>query len=131
MPPCCGNTNPLPDPWNGSANTDFLGSTSAYLSGPDPDEAAVLIQNTGPTPVTLSQGAYVGGLTLWDSLIGAGGLSIGVGEYVILSGTASGNMDGSDGVFSNSLVKLTLNGTLYSFTDTDNVLLGSPVGSSD
>jgi|ERR1035437_5356988 hypothetical protein len=129
-PPTGGNPNTLPDPWYGSTNTTFLGSSSQATAA-DPDEAAVLIQNTGPAAVTLSQGATVGGFTLWDTLIGAGGLSIGAGDYVILSGTTSSNMDGSDGIFSNSLVKLTINGTLYSFTDSTNALIGSPIGSAN
>jgi hypothetical protein len=129
LAPCCGNLNPLPNPWLGSPNTIFLGSTSAFLSPSDPDEAAVMIQNTGPVSVTLSSGISIGGLTLWDTLIGSG-VVIQPNWSVILSGTAFENMDGSD-FFLSALVALTIDGVAHSYTDSGNVLAGSPNGPSN
>jgi hypothetical protein len=124
LSPCCGNPNPVPNPWYGSPNTAFFGSSAEATSG-DPDEAAILIQNTGSSAVTLWPGATVGPYTLWDSFIGAG-YSIGAGDSVILSGTVTNSFDGSDIGLGGSKVSLTFNGTIYSFTDTENVLGGYP-----
>jgi len=67
-PPAGGNTNALPNPWDGSPNTTFLGNTSQATSS-DPDESAILFANTGTTAVTLNPGVTVtsGGnvFTLW------------------------------------------------------------------
>ena len=110
---------PLPDPWYGSANTSFFGSTYLATDG-DPDEAAVILENTGSTAVTLSQGVIIGGLTLWNSYIPAGGFTLGAGDNVIFSGTLGGyegsNTDGSDNVFPNNKIDLMLDGKAYEFT---------------
>jgi hypothetical protein len=116
-PPAGGNTNALPNPWLGSPNTTFLGSTSVAGSS-DPDEAAVRIQNTGSTAVTLGQGFVMGGISAWDSLIGAGGLVIAPGANVILSGTSTQSTDGSENIFSNAIVKVVIDGKLFNFNDT-------------
>jgi hypothetical protein len=121
LAPCCGNSNALPSPWDGSANTTFLGNTTLATSS-DPDEAAILFTNTGATAVTLGSGVTVtSGANveeLWISLIGAGGFSIAPGASVILSATTAGdNFDGSDIPLTDSTVSFAINGTSYSFVD--------------
>jgi hypothetical protein len=140
LAPCCGNSNPLPNPWYGSSNTTFLGNAAVATSG-DPDEAGILFTNTGTTAVTLDQGVTVTSgstvLTLWDSLIGAGGFSIGAGDSVILSGTTAGDdLDGSDIPLTDSTISFSVNGTAYSVVDTGHsgavdgsILAGSTNGS--
>ncbi|MGP0075764.1 MAG: PEP-CTERM sorting domain-containing protein [Bryobacteraceae bacterium] len=127
LPPCCGNPNPVPNPWYGSPNTTFLGSASEATSS-DPDEAALLFTNTGTTAVTLDQGVTVtSGSTpyaLWDSLIGAGGFSILPGESVILSGTTANAFDGSDLNLVDSTISFDLNGNPYSAVDSASILAG-------
>jgi len=130
-PPAGGNTSALPNPWFGSGNTTFLGSSSQATSG-DPDEAAILFTNTGAAAVTLNQGVTVtaGGTsyTLWDSLIGAGGLSILPGKGVILAGTAANSFDGSDIGLNDSTISFDLNGVAYSAVDSNSILHGNPIG---
>ena len=128
MPPSGSFTNPLPNPWYGSPNTTFLGDISAATSS-DPDESAVLITNTGSSAVTLSQGVSIGGLSLWDSLIPLSGLTIPAGNNVIFSGTTSANFDGSDGVFKNDIISITLNGIGYSFTSS--AIYGGPSSTNE
>jgi hypothetical protein len=127
--PCCGNTNPFPSPWYGSPNTTYFGDIS-NVTGSDPDEAAILIQNTGTSAVTLAPGVTVGTLTLWNSFIGTD-YSIGPGQNIILSATIGDNFDGSDIGLGGSVVSLTINGTSYNFKDTNNILSGWPGGSAD
>jgi hypothetical protein len=129
LAPCCGNSNPLPNPWFGSPNTAFFGSSSLATSG-DPDEAAILLQNTGSTAVTLGPGFSVGPYTLWNTFIGAG-YSLGAGQYLILSGTSANALDGSDIGLGGSVVSLTINGVNHTFTDTQDILVGSPNGSAN
>lgn len=123
LTPCCGNTNPLPDPWVNSPNTSFLGDTTYATSG-DPDESALRLYNTGPNAVTLDQGASVGAYTLWDSFIGAGGFVIGAGQNVILGATDGDNFDGSDIGLANQSITISLNGVAHQFQDTTSVLQG-------
>ncbi len=133
-PPAGGNTGALPNPWIGSPNTTFLGSSSEATSS-DPDESAIRLTNTGTTAVTLSQGFTVtsgaSSFTLWDSLIGAGGFSILPGQTVILSGTTANGFDGSDIGLTNSTISFTLNGTAFSVVDSNSILNGSPIGSAN
>jgi len=137
LPPGGSFTNPLPTPWYGSPNTTFLGDATAATRS-DPDEAGVLIANTGTVSATLGQGFNINyGTTVqnWDSLIGAGGLTIAPGQFVVLSGTTSAtdnDMDLSEFAFTqNPVVSLTINGTLYSFTDSTRVLHGGPVSANE
>ena len=127
LPPCCGNPNPVPDPWYGSPNTTFLGSASEATNS-DPDEAALLFTNTGTTAVTLDQGVTVtsGGTPyeLWDSLIGSGGFSILPGQSVILSGTIANAFDGSDLNLVDSTISFDLNGSPYDAFDSESILAG-------
>ena len=124
-------TAALPSPWVGSPNTTFYGDT-AYATGSDPDESGFMITNTGATSVTLSPGVTIGGLQLWDSLIGAGGTVIGPGTNLILSGTNGGNFDGSDIGLSDAVINLTIDGVAYSYTDSTSILFGSTIcGSCD
>src|SRR5271166_3816918 len=120
LAPCCGNSNPLPNPWYGSANTTFLGDVALATSG-DPDEAGILFTNTGTTAVTLDQGVTITygstALTLWNSLIGSGGFSIGAGDSVILAATTNDNLDGSDLGLIGSTISFSINGTAYSVVD--------------
>jgi hypothetical protein len=135
-PSCCGTYNPnaLPSPWYGSTNTTFLGDTS-LASSSDPDEAAILITNTGLSAVTLDSGFTVnysgGSLQLWNSLIGVGGLSIPAGQNVILSATTNDNFDGSDIPLTDAVVDLTLNGHTYDISDISSILIGFGYPSSE
>jgi PEP-CTERM motif len=127
LPPSYGNPNPVPSPWYGSPNTTFLGNTTQAAPYPnDPDEAAILFTNIGATAVTLDSGLTVGSLTLWNSLITAGGTSIGPGDSVILSGTIANAFDGSDIPLIDSTISFSLNGTAYSVVDTGSILDGFP-----
>ena len=109
----------------------FLGSSSQATSS-DPDESAILFTNTGTTAVTLEPGVTVTSgsntYTIWDSLIGAGGLSIGPGDSVILSGTTTNSFDGSDIPLSDSTILFSINGTSYTVTDSASILEGVPGG---
>jgi hypothetical protein len=136
LPPGTPNssfTNPLPNPWYGTA-TSFLGD-SVTASAADPDEAGVLLSNTGTVSVTLSQGFninYGSSLQVWDALIGAGGLTLAPGQTVVLSGTTSTNMDLSEFTFSqNPVISFTLNSTPYSFTDTGRILHGGAISANE
>ena len=122
---CCGNTNPLPDPWVNSPNTTFLGD-STYATSSDPDESALRLYNNGGSAVTLDQGATVGVYTLWDALIGAGGFSIGAGQNVILGATNGDNFDGSDIGLVTQDITISLNGVAHHFQDSNSILLGFP-----
>ena len=125
LPPIQGvNTNPLPNPWLGSPNTTFFGNTALAGSG-DPDEAALMLFNNGPSPVTLGPGLTIGSIQAWDSFIGAG-FSLGSGQSLILSGTTTTSLDGSDIGLSSPTVTLSLNGTSVSFADSGNVFHGFP-----
>jgi hypothetical protein len=126
------------NPWTSTANTDFLGNLTIANSG-DPDEAAILLQNTGGSAVTLQQGFKVDAgasvFQLWDTLIGAGGFTIQPGHNLILSSTDNcslcSNFDGSEFSFTqNPVLSFTLNGGGFSnqavsFTDTNRVLHGA------
>ena len=122
--PCCGNPNPLPDPWMGSPNTTFFGDVGGFLGPNDPDEAALRLENTGATAVTIDPGFSVGGNVFWDSFIGSG-FTLGAGENLILTGTAAHSMDGSD-LNLGSSVTVKLNGFTFSFQDSTGVLNGFP-----
>jgi len=141
--PC--NPNAVPSPWYGSPNTTFLGDTSLATSS-DPDESAIMFTNTGATAITLDQGVTITSgstvLTLWNSLIGAGGISIAPGDNVILSATTNDNLDGSDIPLTDSTISFSINGTAYSVVDTGHtsgaadgvdgsILAGYYLGSAD
>lgn len=127
------------NPWLGSPNTDFLGNSTNATSS-DPDDAAILFQNTGGSALTLLQGFNVSSsIQLWDSLIGTSGFTIQPGHNLILSSTNNcflcSNFDGSDisGTF-NAVLSGTLNGggfsnQTFSLTDTNSILHGA--GASD
>lgn len=123
--PCCGNPNPLPDPWMGSANTTFFGDVGGFAGPNDPDEAALRLENTGATAVTINPGFAVGSNVFWDGFIGSG-FVLGAGQNLVFSGTAAHSMDGSD-LSLGSSVTVKLNGLTFGFQDTDNLLKGFPV----
>ena len=118
----------LPSPWYGSTNTTFLGSVAAATSS-DPDESAILLTNTGATPVTLGPGFTItaGGNSymLWDGLI-ASGLAIQPGENLILSGTSANGFDGSEINLTNAVIVFTLDGQKFQLTDPRSILFGGP-----
>jgi opacity protein-like surface antigen len=122
-PPNSGNTNPLPDPWVGSANTTFLGDT-AYATSSDPDESALRIENTGPNSVTINPGLQIAGYQLWDTFIGAG-FVLGAGQNVIFGATNGDNFDGSDQTMTQA-ISVGINGITHNFTDSSSVLVGFP-----
>jgi hypothetical protein len=113
-----------PDPWYGSANTTFYGDAGAAQAY-DPDEDAILLQNLGATPLTLTA-ANIGIYNLF-TLDGIGGaVSLAPGQNVILAG-----VDGSDAFGPLQTVGLTIGGQNYSFSDVatadapDGVLFGA------
>ena len=69
-------------------------------------------------------------ITLWDTLIGAGGFSIFPGYNVILSATTNDNFDGSDIPLTDAVIKLILNGDTYNISDTAGILTGFGFGIS-
>jgi len=117
--------------WYGSPNTVFFGSASLAQSG-DPDEDAILLQNLGGSSATLSSLTIGSGSFDLFSLDGIGGpVTLAPGTNYIFAG-----VDGSDIGFGPG-VDLTVNGTLYSYSDTttgttttggDYVLHGFPGG---
>ncbi len=110
-----GSNLPLPNPWNGSPNTVFFGS-NAILSSGDPDVNAILLQNLGTSPLTLSALNVGGTIDLfsspYDNITGTVTLSPGI-NYIFEG------FDGSDVSFT-GVVKLTLNSQLYSYNDAIN-----------
>jgi hypothetical protein len=94
-------------------NTVFYGSVGT-ATGSDPDEDAILLENLGGSNVTLStltigSGSY--NLFSLDSI--GGSVTLTPDVYYIFAG-----VDGSDVGFSGPNVALTVNGTLYTYSDT-------------
>ena len=139
-------TEPLPNPWYGSPNTSFLGDVSIATSS-DPDEAALMLTNTGSSAVTLDQGLTVTSgstvLRLWDSLIGMSGFTLGAGDHVILSATdyspyTDNTFDGSDLKLIGSTISYSIDGVAYNAVDNqcsycvgNSVLAGNQAGPTD
>ncbi len=124
-PPNSGNTNALPTPWYGSPNIAFDGSAGAATSG-DPDESAILLQNTGASAVSLSAISITYGgntYTPWDSYLTQ---TIAAGSGVIFSGTNGFGFDGSDSGVTDATIAYTVDGASYSATDTNSILFGYP-----
>jgi hypothetical protein len=124
LAPCCGNPNALPSPWHGSPNTSFFGSASVATSS-DPDESATLLVNAGTTPVTQDSGFEIGSIEAWNGFIGSG-FGLAPGKGVILSGTATQDLDGSDMGLTDQTITFDLNGKAYAFQDRSSVLAGYP-----
>ena len=134
LPPGNGGSNlALPSPWVGSSNTVFYGNTSVATSS-DPDENAILLQNLGSSPVTLT--ALNIGSTIdlfsasYDNITGP--VTLNPGMSYIFAG-----VDGSDVAFTD-VVNLTVNGQSYSYNDAVNatyypsgVLVGFPVSTDE
>jgi len=102
---------PVPNPWYGSPNTTFYGNVGQATSS-DPDEDAVLLQNTGTTALTL-QALTIGSGTI--NLFAINGVTspvtLAANSYTIFAG-----VDGSDESFG-PVVNFTLNGQSFSFSD--------------
>jgi Hint domain len=126
LTPSYGNPNQLPVPWIGAPLTTFVGDAFLARSS-DPDEGAFLIDNTGTVPVVLTAAAFSNGgtVTPWTSAIGAG-QTIPAGGFLILSGTTSFDMDGSENTIPGGTLIATINGTVFSAVDTTNILRGWP-----
>jgi hypothetical protein len=127
----------FPNPWYPSPKMYFAGiHESPYYTG------AVMIVNTGATPVVLSKGASVDGFNdgkiyqIWDNFI-AGGQTIAPGANLVLTQTrlcAANNVatcsnfntsaSTSSSTPSNNVpvIHLTLNGVAQSFSDSGQVL---------
>lgn len=108
-----GSNLPLPVPWYGGTNTTYYGS-SATATNSDPDICAILLENLGPSTVTLSA-ANIGGsydLFALDSITNP--IPLPPNQFVILAGP-----DGSDVSFVN-IVNLTIDSTNFSFNDLTN-----------
>jgi hypothetical protein len=102
---------PTPNPWYGSPNTTFYGNVGQATSS-DPDEDAVLFQNTGPNAVTVGALTIGSGTLNLFSINGVvGPVTIQANSYAIFAG-----VDGSDQGFG-PLVSFTLNGQNFSFSD--------------
>jgi hypothetical protein len=103
---------PAPNPWYGSPNTTFYGNASVATSS-DPDEDAVLIQNKGPSAVTVSALSIGSGSYNLFSLNGVvGPVTILAGQNAIFAG-----VDGSDTSFYGPQVALTVNGQNITYND--------------
>lgn len=104
----------VPNPWDGSANTTFNGSSgdiSAALSS-DPDISALLVQNTGGSSVTLSALSLSSGMNVLSRAGIVGSVTLTPGQnYIFAVG------DGSDEGLSSQTISITLNSTGYSFAD--------------
>ncbi len=119
-PAASGGGPALPNPWNGSPNTQFYGSTSdvtASTAG-DPDISAILLQNSGSGAVVLSALGLSSPMdVLSRALVPNGNLAA---EPVTLSPGENyifGVGDGSDDGLTNQTISLTLNGGAFSFPD--------------
>jgi len=125
-PAASGGGPALPDPWFGSANTTFFGSTAdlANAVASDPDISALLIQNTGATSVTLSalsltpSGMDVLARALTpNGNLPAGSVTLAAGQnYIFAVG------DGSDEGLSGQTISVTLNSTVFNFADVTTTL---------
>ncbi len=115
LSPAASGGPALPDPWNGSPNTTFNGSSAdlAAVASPDPDISALRILNTGATDVTLSA---LGLTSPAMDVLARAGL---IGSVTLLPGQnyifAVG--DGSDEGLSGRTISITLNGMNFSFVD--------------
>jgi hypothetical protein len=104
-----GSDLPLPSPWFGSANTAFY--SNGINPTNDPDVSAILLLNLGPSIVVLSN-ANIGGtvnLFTFDSI--SNNVLLAPNQFAVFVGP-----DGSEATFTD-VVNLTINGTLYSYTD--------------
>lgn len=100
-----------PSPWCGSINTTFYGDTNAALAY-DPDEDAILLQNLGSAPASLTAASVAGyNLFTFDSITNSS-IPINPGSDVILAGP-----DGSDVLAALVPISLTINGVNYSHAD--------------
>jgi len=138
--------NLFPNPWHYVPNTYFAGSSGLVF-----DAGAILIVNTGTTPVVLSRGASVDGFNndqvyqLWDGLIAESGRSIPPGGRVVLTQTSNCTTDnvaicsnfntsasttGSTPTKNIPVIHLTLNGVAQSFSDTGQILNTGGVNAS-
>ena len=129
-PPDGGNSNPLPNPWFGSANTTFDGDTTLASSG-DPDESALMFTNTGGSAVSLSALSVSWGANNdapWNSFLAQ---TIDPGWSVIFSGTSSFSFDGSDLGLMNASIAFTLDSNDYSVDDNNSVLFGGPTSANE
>ena len=127
----------FPNPWQNAPNTYFAGS-----HGPAYDAGAIMIVNTGTTPVVLSRGASVDGFAngkvyqVWDALIAAAGQTIPAGGRLVLTQTSNcqsnvttcsnfntdASTSGSTPTTDIPVIHLTLNGVAQSFSDTAQIL---------
>jgi hypothetical protein len=99
-----------PVPWFGSPNTTFFGSASTAQAF-DPDEDAILLQNTGATSVTLTAASITGfDLFSLDSI--GSPVTLDPGTNVILAG-----VDGSESLSGLTTVSMTIDGVTYSYSD--------------
>ncbi len=125
LAPTSGSLPSLPNPWVGSPNTTFYGSTSDVTASTasDPDISGLLIQNTGATSVVLSALSLsfplnvLARATTPNGNLPAGNVTLAPGQnYIFAVG------DGSDTGLSDQMISLTLNGTSYSFSDATTAL---------
>ena len=128
----------FPNPWVNAPNTYFAGS-----HGPAYDAGAIMIVNTGTTPVVLSRGASVNGFEngkvyqVWDTLIAESGQTIAPGGRLVLTQTSNctqsnvttcsnfntdASTSGSIPTKNIPIIHLTLNGVAQSFSDTGQIL---------
>lgn len=84
----------FPSPWSGDAGITFFG-----ITGPGDDSGAIMIRNTGSSAMTVySTSVVINGTSLgniWAGMFGAG-VSIGVGDALILTNTFYYDFDTSD-----------------------------------
>ena len=80
----------FPNPWSGDAGVTFLGSSSPYDSG------AILIQNTGASPLTINSVGVTINFTGNVAPAWSLPVTIGAGGLLILTQTTQYNFDTSD-----------------------------------
>ena len=103
----------VPNPWFGSPNTTFYGSSTDISTAPaaDPDLSGVLFQNSGPSAVTIQDvNITAGDLFTRAGLVGP--VTLGVGQNAIFCVG-----DGSDSLGSLQAVGFVINGQSYSVLD--------------
>ncbi len=108
-----GGTPVPPNPWYGSANTTFYGSSSdlADAPGSDPDLSGVLLQNVGASPITIGD-LSITSLDLFTRAGIAGSLTLSPGQNFIFA-----DGDGSDDLPGDQKVSFTANSITVSVAD--------------
>lgn len=112
----------FPNPWYGSKNVTFEGDTTIAnpMTDEDPDESAIRVDNRGHAALTINDVSFSCGgsaIDLWGTAPFAYPYTVAAGQKIIFSGTASGNMDGSDICTTSATVTVVIDGVSHSYAD--------------